>query len=75
MATYKVWLTVKDRYGSIKKVDGGNIDVGLAQLTEDEINSIDSIFATDTALDTAIKDGTDTIKYAGFEFNESFNSN
>lgn len=34
MATYKVWLTVKDRYGSQKKVDSGLIDVGLDTLTE-----------------------------------------
>lgn len=29
MAEYKVVLTVKDRYGNIKDIDGGNIDVNL----------------------------------------------
>ena len=29
MAEYKVVLTVKDRYGNVKDIDGGNIDVNL----------------------------------------------
>lgn len=40
MATYKVWLTVKDRYGNTKEIDGGNIDVGLGGLTEDDVEAI-----------------------------------
>ena len=35
MATYKVWLTVKDRYGKTKELDGGCIDVDLNKVTED----------------------------------------
>jgi hypothetical protein len=41
MATYKVWLTVKDRYGNTKEIDGGNINIGLDELTQDEIASIE----------------------------------
>jgi hypothetical protein len=41
MATYKVWLTVKDSYGNTKEVDGGTINVDLASLTPDEINQIE----------------------------------
>lgn len=41
MATYKVWLTVKDNYGNIKEVDGGTINVDLATLTPDEVSQIE----------------------------------
>ena len=41
MATYKVWLTVKDSYGNTKEVEGGTINVDLATLTPDEINQIE----------------------------------
>ena len=40
MATYKVLLTVKDSYGNIKEIDGGNITVDRGQLTEEELSSI-----------------------------------
>jgi hypothetical protein len=41
MATYKVWLTVKDSYGKTKELDGGVIDVDLKQVTEDVIDKIE----------------------------------
>ncbi len=41
MATYKVWLTVKDSYGNTKEVDGGTINVDLATLTPDELTQIE----------------------------------
>ena len=41
MATYKVWLTVKDSYANTKEVDGGTINVDLATLTPDEVNQIE----------------------------------
>lgn len=41
MATYKVWLTVKDSYGNTKEIDGGTINVDLATLTPDELNQIE----------------------------------
>ena len=41
MATYKVWLTVKDSYGNTKEVDGGTINVDLATLTPDEVSQIE----------------------------------
>ena len=40
MATYKVWLTVKDRYGAIKELDGGNIEINQDKLTEEDLNEI-----------------------------------
>lgn len=40
MATYKVWLKVKDSYGNIKEIDGGDINVDLATLTPDEVTQI-----------------------------------
>lgn len=41
MATYKVWLTVKDSYGKTKEIDGGTINVDLATLTPDELGQIE----------------------------------
>ena len=41
MATYKVWLTVKDSYGKTKEIDGGTINVDLATLTPDELDQIE----------------------------------
>jgi hypothetical protein len=41
MATYKVYLTVKDSYGNTKEVEGGTINVDLATLTPDELNQIE----------------------------------
>ena len=43
MATYKVWLTVKDRYGSVKKVDSGEIDIGLDGLTDKDFDKIEGV--------------------------------
>jgi hypothetical protein len=40
MATYKVWLTVKDRYGCTKELDGGNIEINQDKLTEEDLNEI-----------------------------------
>jgi len=66
MATYKVWLTVKDSYGNTKEVDGGTIDVNLAEMTETEVSTVaeklDSYLATDAAVENK-----NTIKYSDFE--------
>lgn len=40
MAKYKVMLTVKDRYGAAKELDGGTIDITQNALTEEEINEL-----------------------------------
>ena len=40
MATYKVWLTVKDRYGRTKELNGGKIDVNKDALTDEELSKI-----------------------------------
>jgi hypothetical protein len=37
MAKYKVWLTVKDRYGCTKEIDGGDIEISQPPLTDDDI--------------------------------------
>lgn len=43
MATYKVWLTVKDSYGHIKEVDGGtiNLDLDLNKLSSEDIAQLE----------------------------------
>ena len=40
MATYKVWLTVKDSYGNTKEVAGGTVELGLDQLSPEDLNGI-----------------------------------
>jgi hypothetical protein len=81
MATYKVWLTVKDSYGNIKEIPGDEIHVDLATLTPDEINQIEEALPLEDYLkkDEAIKEldphfttekeleHNDAIKYADFE--------
>ena len=39
MAKYKVWLTVKDRYGSLKELDAGNIEVEN-KLSDEDISKL-----------------------------------
>ena len=78
MATYKVWLTIKDSYGNTKEVDGGTIDVNLAEsLTPADINQIEEALpldnyikkseadylATDVEFEQAVKQ-TNSIKYS-----------
>ena len=41
MATYKIWLTVKDSYGNTKELDGGTINVDLTELTAGEVTQIE----------------------------------
>ena len=78
MATYKVWLTVKDSYGNTKEVDGGTLDISLAEnLTTEEITQITEVLpldsylkkseidflATDAEVETVIKQNN-SIKYS-----------
>lgn len=66
MATYKVWLKVKDSYGKEKEIDGGTIKVELDELSTTEVSKmvqqLDDHFTTET--EVANKD---TIKYSDFE--------
>lgn len=41
MATYKVWLTVKDGYGNTKDIDGGVISVDFDALSPEVIEHIE----------------------------------
>lgn len=44
MANYKVWLTVKDRYGATKEIDSGTISINQDKLTDEDLKEIkDSI--------------------------------
>jgi hypothetical protein len=59
MATYRLWLTVKDSNGNIKEVDGGTVNIDLTELTDDEINQIEEAlplerYITKTELDTEL---------------------
>lgn len=42
MATYKVWLTVKNSAGDTKEIDVGNISVDLDNLSQEEISKIEA---------------------------------
>lgn len=77
MATYKVWLTVKDSYGNTKELDGGTISVDLDALTQEDINQIEEALpledylkkseteylATDEEVQQAVKQNN-SIKYS-----------
>ena len=63
MATYKVWLTVKDSYGNTKEIDGGTINVDLATLTPDELNQIEEHLPLEDYIKKDSLD-TDLVDYA-----------
>lgn len=50
MATYTVWLKVKDSYGNTKEINGGTIDVDLTALTDNEISHIEDVLPLDDYL-------------------------
>lgn len=55
MSTYKVWLTVKDRYGTIKELDGGNIEIQNT-LTEEDLSKIKvPVYVPDVTPDNILK--------------------
>ncbi len=70
MATYKVWLTVKDSYGNTKEVDGGTINVNLAEMSTTDVDQVakklDPYFATETEVERVV-DNNDTLKYSSFD--------
>lgn len=85
MATYKVWLKVKDSYGNIKEIDGGDINVDLATLTPDEVTQIEEALPledylkkvelpnelNDYATDTEVATAVQqTVKYGGFKLKD-----
>ncbi len=65
MAKYKVWLTVKDRYGSTKELDAGVVTVGITELTDTEVDVLDKHFATNEEVMTAVQTD-DSLNYKGF---------
>lgn len=55
MATYKVWLTVKDRYGITKELDAGNIEV-QGSPTEEDISKINvPVYVPEVTPDNILK--------------------
>ena len=50
MATYKVWLTVKDNYGNTKELDGGNINIDFTALTQEDVNQIEEMLPLENYL-------------------------
>ena len=86
MATYKVWLTVKDSYGNTKELDGGTINVDLGALTQEDIDQIEEALplenylkkseteylATDTEVESAVKQ---TVKFGDFQLKDEGTGN
>ena len=80
MATYRVWLTVKDSNGQTKEINAGTLNVDLDGLTEDEIAQLETAlkldtYATDVEVTETVKNDVDqavqnssAIKYSSFEF-------
>ena len=80
MATYKVWLTVKDSYGNIKEIDSGNIKIDMDKLSEEQLAQIKQAVPLENYIrkDEAIKEldphfatdtelaSNDSIRYSGF---------
>ena len=86
MAKYKVWLTVKDSYGNTKELDGGDISINFANLTQEDINQIEEALplenylkksetdylATDVEVDDVVNEAiANTVKYSGFKFRDN----
>lgn len=69
MAKYKVWLTVLDSFGNKKEIDGGSIDIGLDQISDEELASIenrlnlDDTYATDVELHQTIIENKGSLLY------------
>jgi hypothetical protein len=86
-----VWLTVKDSNGSTKEIDGGNINVDLGSLSQDELNQIEEALPLndylrkdevmqeldkDFATDKELNAATEnTIKYADFKLRQEEGGN
>lgn len=58
MATYRLWLTIKDSNGKTKEIDGGTVNIDLTKLTETEVDTLttvlDPLYATEKELEDAI---------------------
>ena len=55
MANYKVWLTVKDRYGRVKELDAGHIEVDN-KLSEEDLNKLKlPVYVPDVSPDNILK--------------------
>lgn len=73
MATYKLWLTIKDSAGKTREIDGGTVNIDLTKLTDKEVDTLstvlDPIYATEQEVSDAVSN-TNTIKYSDFKLEE-----
>lgn len=74
MATYRLWLTIKDSSGNTKEIDGGTVNIDLTKLTDAEASTVAvaldlESYATDKELSDAVSN-TNTIKYSDFKLKE-----
>lgn len=67
MATYKVWLTVKDSFGNTKEVDGGNISIDFDAFSDSDVSQmakkLDPYFTTGAEVEQTVENN-DSIKYS-----------
>ncbi len=74
MATYRLWLIIKDSTGNEKDIDCGTVNIDLTKLTDSEATivartlAIDT-YATDQEVTEAVSNNT-AIKYSDFELKE-----
>ena len=70
MATYKVWLAVKDSYGNTRELDGGNININFSGLSNEDIDQmakkLDPYFTTDREVEHVVEH-SDLIKYSDLD--------
>lgn len=73
MATYKLWLRIKDSLGNEKEIDAGNVNIDLSMLTETELakvcKQLDPYFTTEAEVEKVVTN-KDTIKYSDFKLRE-----
>jgi hypothetical protein len=74
MATYRLWLTIKDSSGKTQEIDGGTVNIDWTKLTDAEANTVAvaldlESYATDKELSDAVSN-TNTIKYSDFKLKE-----
>ena len=84
MATYKVWLTVKNSAGTTKEIDVGNInvDVDMENLTPEMLSKIEEALSlkdylkkdeipTELATDEEVATAVqNNVKYSGFKWTD-----
>ena len=80
MATYKVWLTVKDRYGNVKEVEGRDlvIDIGPDTFSNEDLEAFEDVLPfkeyikkSESEYLATDEEVANTVRYGEFKFKDS----